>query len=597
MMALPETSDAGTAGERGAARPGEPKAPHVVLVASDDLPSCRSLAAAFEGTPEFAVELSRAGDASDEAIRTCPTVIVLELRDDGGESLRALEVLTRSPETEAVPVIALARSSDAASRDRAFASGASDVAPLPIESPELRARARIHSSAYLSLVRRNTAVAALQRVQAELRHAQRELAELRRRDSAPDGHGGAGWRTRMSGLLQVGIELNQIHDFHTLMERILSEARHLLGTDAGTIFLREGEYLRFAYFQNESLARRSTTGETPRVSSFRLPINDRSIAGWVALSGQSLRIDDCYAMDPSLPFRFDPSFDQLLGYRTQSMLGVALKNRSGRVLGVIELINPVGTEDVPRDGFGQHDTALLEHFASIATVALERAHLTESVILRMIRMAEVRDPSETGPHVERVAGYATVLFEEWARRRGLDGASFERQRDRLRIAAKLHDVGKIGVPDAILRKPERLTPEEFEQVKLHAEIGAALFEDQPTDFDEAAREVALHHHERWDGTGYPGLLEGLARRGRRGEEIPLFARIVGLADVFDALSSHRAYKRAWTEAQVLDAIRAEANRAFDPELVDILLRRLPEIRSIRDAHRDHDSAESSDAGA
>ncbi len=158
-------------------------------------------------------------------------------------------------------------------------------------------------------------------------------------------------------------------------------------------------------------------------------------------------------------------------------------------------------------------------------------------------------------------------------------------------------MGKIGVPDAILRKPERLTPEEFEQVKLHAEIGAALFEDQPTDFDEAAREVALHHHERWDGTGYPGLLEGLARRGRRGEEIPLFARIVGLADVFDALSSHRAYKRAWTEAQVLDAIRAEANRAFDPELVDILLRRLPEIRSIRDAHRDHDSAESSDAGA
>ncbi|MBU3729829.1 MAG: HD domain-containing protein [Phycisphaerales bacterium] len=401
----------------------------------------------------------------------------------------------------------------------------------------------------------------------------------------------------MSGLLQVGIELNQIHDFHTLMERILSEARHLLGTDAGTMFMREGDYLRFAYFQNDTLARRSTTGETPRVSSFRLPLNDRSIAGWVALSGQSLRIDDCYAVDPTMPFRFDPSFDQLLGYRTRSMLAVALKNRAGRVLGVVELINPIGTEDVPRDGFGAHDTSLLEHFASIATVAIERAHLTESVILRMIRMAEVRDPSETGPHVERVAGYATVIFEEWARRRGLDGASFERQRDRLRIAAKLHDVGKIGVPDAILRKPGRLTPEEFEQVKRHSEIGAELFEDQPTDFDEAAREVALHHHERWDGQGYPGLLEGLSRRGRRGEEIPLFARIVGLADVFDALSSRRAYKPAWAEAHVLETIRAEANRAFDPELVDILFRRLPEIRSIRDAHRDHDAAESSDAGA
>lgn len=589
-------------GERGPAAHDphagrESRAAHVVLVASDDLRSCTELAAAFNGTPEFAVETSRAGDAIDEAVRTCPTVIVLEIRADSGESLRALEVLKRSPETEAVPVIALERDPTAASRERTFAAGAADSVSMPVDHQELRARARIHSAAYLSLVRRNTAVAALQRVQAELRHAQRELAELRRRDSVPEGHGGTAWRTRMSGLLQVGIELNQIHDFHTLMERILSEARHLLGTDAGTIFLREGDYLRFAYFQNDSLARRSTTGETPRVSSFRVPINDRSIAGWVALSGQSLRIDDCYAVDGSMPFRFDPSFDQLLGYRTRSMLGVALKNRSGRVLGVVELINPIGTDDVPREGFGAHDTSLLEHFASIATVALERAHLTESVILRMIRMAEVRDPSETGPHVERVAGYATVIFEEWARRRGLDGASFERQRDRLRIAAKLHDVGKIGVPDAILRKPGRLTPEEFEHVKRHSEIGAELFEDQPTDFDEAAREVALHHHERWDGQGYPGLMEGASRRGRRGEEIPLFARIVGLADVFDALSSHRAYKRAWNEAQVLEAIRADANRAFDPELVDILFRRLPEIRAIRDAHRDHDAAESSDAGA
>lgn len=555
------------------------------------------MAAAFEGSPEFSVEPCRAGDAVDEAVRTCPTAIVLDLRSGGTQSLRALEVLKRSPETEAVPVIAVDGDSAGALREHAFAAGAADVVAGPVAPAELRARVRIHSAAYHALVRRNVAIAALQRVQAELRHAHRELEELRRRDHAPDGHDGHAWRTRMSGMLQVGIELNQIHDFHTLMERILAEARHLLGADAGTIFMREGDYLRFAYFQNDTLARRSTTGGTPRVSSFRLPITDRSIAGWVALSGQSLRIADCYALDASTPYRFDPSFDQLLGYRTRAMLAVALKNRSGRVLGVIELINPVSSDDAPREGFGAGEASLLEHFASIATVAIERAHLTESVILRMIRMAEVRDPSETGPHVERVAGVATVVFEEWARRRGLDGASFERQRDRLRIAAKLHDVGKVGVPDAILRKPDRLTPEEFEEVKRHAEIGAGLFADQPTDFDEAAREVALHHHERWDGNGYPGLVDGGARRGRRGEEIPLFARIVALADVFDALSSRRAYKHAWTESDVLDAIRAESNRAFDPELVDILFRRLPEIRAVRDAHRDHDGLESSDAGA
>ncbi|MBU3729658.1 MAG: response regulator transcription factor, partial [Phycisphaerales bacterium] len=189
-MASAESSGHPGTGGHGANPRGESVAAHVVLVASDDPRSCTELASAFHGTPEFAVETSRAGDAVDEAVRTCPTVIVLEVRDDGGESMRALEVLKRSPETEAVPVIALSRACPAAWRERAFAAGAADLVPMPVDHHELRARARIQSSAYHSLVRRNTAVAALQRVQTELRHAQRELAELRRRDSAPDGHGG-----------------------------------------------------------------------------------------------------------------------------------------------------------------------------------------------------------------------------------------------------------------------------------------------------------------------------------------------------------------------------------------------------------------------
>jgi HD-GYP domain-containing protein (c-di-GMP phosphodiesterase class II) len=133
-------------------------------------------------------------------------------------------------------------------------------------------------------------------------------------------------------------------------------------------------------------------------------------------------------------------------------------------------------------------------------------------------------------------------------------------------------------------------------MQQHTVIGARLFADSPTQFDETARDVVLNHHERWDGTGYPGHVDlegrplvdpatGATRAGgKRGEEIPLFARIVGLADVFDALSSRRAYKEAWDEAKVLDLVRGESGRHFDPELVDILLSRIDEIRAVRSAH-------------
>jgi HD-GYP domain-containing protein (c-di-GMP phosphodiesterase class II) len=314
------------------------------------------------------------------------------------------------------------------------------------------------------------------------------------------------------------------------------------------------------------------------------------------MSAQSVHVPDAYALDPSAPFGFDQSYDAVTGYRTGAVLALPLRNAADVVLGVLQLLNPAPMPGRPGTAFTAEDERLTEHFASMATLVLERAQLTESVILRMIRMAAERDPAETGPHIERVAGYSLVIFDEWARRRGFEGPGFERQRDRLRIAAKLHDVGKIGVSDAILKKPGRLDAGEVRQMQQHTVIGARLFADSPTQFDETARDVVLNHHERWDGTGYPGHVDlegrplvdpatGATRAGgKRGEEIPLFARIVGLADVFDALSSRRAYKEAWDEAKVLDLVRGESGRHFDPELVDILLSRIDEIRAVRSAH-------------
>ncbi len=559
-----------------------PGARPIILVLEADYRTDHGIAGLLSGPPANlrVVGCTRLTDLLDTIVRTRPAVVVLVVRGPIEPALEAVKHLRHSIEADAVPVMMVAPAT-AASRAQALAAGVGDIVALDDNAEEIRARVNTLAEHYRHLMQRNDALHGLALARSEIEHLRTQIAEQPQSKGDTDS-----LRQRLSGLLHLGHALAQIQDFHTLMERILSEARGMIGADAGTIFIREGESLRFAYCQNETLARRTASGSTPRFASYRVPISDRSIAGWVALSGEPITLDDCHAVDPALPYRFDPSFDQLLGYRTTTMLAVALKLRANRVLGVIELINATDRQGQQGRLFTPQDAALLEHFGSVASVALERTQMTESIILRMIRMAEIRDPSETGAHVERVAGYSAVLFEEWARRRGLLGADFERQRDRLRIAAKLHDVGKIGVPDAILKKPARLDPAEFEQVKRHAEIGGMLFEEQPTDYDEAAREVAMLHHERWDGGGYPGFEVDGQHRGRRGEEIPLFPRIVGIADVFDALSSPRSYKEPWPEERVLEYLQAERGKHFDPELVDIFMARIDEIRAIRDFEPD-----------
>ncbi len=194
-------------------------------------------------------------------------------------------------------------------------------------------------------------------------------------------------------------------------------------------------------------------------------------------------------------------------------------------------------------------------------MAIERAQMTRALLLRMISMAELRDPQETGPHVNRVGAYSSEIYETWARKKGFEPKVIENYKDILRMAAMLHDVGKVGISDKILQKPGRLSDEEYDIMKQHVLMGAKLFMTSQSEFDEIACQIALNHHERWDGSGYPGHVDittgkplpgyedektGKAR-GKRGEEIPLFGRVVAVADVYDALSNKRAYKDAWEE--------------------------------------------------
>lgn len=395
---------------------------------------------------------------------------------------------------------------------------------------------------------------------------------------------------KLQRIIQSEKFLNQTQDLDVLLETLLTEARTIVNADAGSIYVVENDKLRIKYAQNDTQLKKLSPGQKLPFVSFSFPINEFSIAGYTAAKKEMLNIPDAYNISPNATFKFNVDPDNTTGYRTQSMLTIPLITASDKLMGVLQIINAKDTKNkaIP---FDENAELYLNHFAANATVALERASLTRAMILRTIKMAEFRDPKETGAHVNRVASFAVELYDRWAFEKNVDAEEQHKYRDTLRIAAMLHDVGKVGISDTILKKPSRFTPEEHDIIKGHAVIGAALFKDIDTDIENMARDVALRHHEKWDGTGYPGkisednmenpFLPYQNNEGLKGEEIPLSARIVALADVFDALSSKRVYKDAWSEDDVLEEIKKSSGTHFDPDLVDAFFHIYPRIKEIQ----------------
>jgi len=216
-------------------------------------------------------------------------------------------------------------------------------------------------------------------------------------------------------------------------------------------------------------------------------------------------------------------------------------------------------------------SSIVSRFLLNATLRLREIELEDArteAIRRLGTASEYRD-NETGMHVMRMTNIAGAI----AKAMGLS----EDQREILLITAPMHDVGKIGIADAILLKPERLTTDEFDIMKTHTEIGGRLLKGSDA-LIATARDIALCHHENWDGSGYP--------KGISGEDIPVLARICSIADVFDALMSNRPYKDAWALEQTVEYIRTESGKKFDPATVDAFERALPEILRIRELYRE-----------
>lgn len=354
-----------------------------------------------------------------------------------------------------------------------------------------------------------------------------------------------------------------------MLRSVLREARRAAHAQAGSLYLLEGGKLRFVEAQNDVVA----PGRLESVLSGRVgDVSDAWVAGHVARTGSVINVPDVHNPPADLPCAINTEADRLTGFRTRTLLALPLECSPGERVGVLQLLNRAG-EGGRVEAFREADEAAVRSLAAVAALGLhnmllqnrlQQAHV--ETIIRLSVAAEFRD-NATAEHIARVSHTSAVLAEGF----GMPPDYVEL----LRCASPMHDIGKIGIPDSILLKPGRLTPEERQIMERHTTIGADILGQSASDLMSLARKVALTHHERWDGTGYPNRL---AER-----EIPLCGRIVGLADVFDALISKRCYKDAFEADMSLDIIRRDQGKHFDPCLTEVFFENLSSIMNRYDS--------------
>ncbi len=386
-------------------------------------------------------------------------------------------------------------------------------------------------------------------------------------------------QSRVKAMNDLELNFNEISDFGVLMGQVLEIVPQVIHAPMCCVYLPDGADFVLAYATRAEQAKEVGT-------SFIGDIAQRTGLLAQAIEHTTITVEKLNSTHGSLV-----EAAEIVG---AAAAAIAMKSGSGETLGVLFVARQPNTTHA---SFTEQELTDLRHIATLISTALERRALKEKMMWSKVRMAESRDPSETGPHVKRVSATALEIFDGWAKRRGMRQEDSQFSRETLRMAAILHDVGKIGISDLILKKPGKLTQEEYEIMKHHSVLGVPHLLGNDS---EDAREVAMHHHERWDGRGYPGevsienissddqsLLEmQLPSTGMKGDDIPLFARMVAIADVFDALSSHRAYKEAWAPERVEAEMRNESGKAFDPELIEIFFERLDRIRAARARHPD-----------
>lgn len=374
-----------------------------------------------------------------------------------------------------------------------------------------------------------------------------------------------------------------------LAERVLWKSLEVTAAEAGSIFSvhRSG--------RRKTLEAEAMINQVVKTSasSFKIPVDQDSIVGYVAATGETLFIDDAYALGDDAPYRFNRAFDDRTGFKTHSILAFALKGYGGKVVGVAQLMNcrdengavgafpdryaemiaPVNAivgrsleRALYQENLREKNRKLREERARVARLQTETEEAFMTSVKLLARAAEVHD-EDTGNHILRVNEYSYALAQ-WA---GCSKAFC----DEIRYSAALHDVGKMSVDQAVLHKRGRLDAAEWREMQQHPRYGYEILSF--SDRLRMASDIAHCHHERWAGGGYP--------RGLKGEEIPLSARIVAIADCYDALRSRRPYKPPFSHEKAVDILlngddRITPAEHFDPRLLALFAERSGEFNRI-----------------
>lgn len=292
---------------------------------------------------------------------------------------------------------------------------------------------------------------------------------------------------------------------------------------------------------------------------------DKGIVGAAFRNKEPLLIPDAYS-DP----RFNPEVDKQTGYKTRNIIALPLIDSRENVIGVFQVINKHGGD------FTDEDMQILQLISVYASNSLESSRLYAKLksayretVLRLSHASEYKD-QDTYNHIVRIGLMANLI----ARKLGFDQEFCEN----IQLAAPMHDIGKIGIPDAILLKKGKLDPEEWEIMKTHTILGYDILKDSENELLQMAARIALEHHERWDGTGYP--------YGKSGEDISVEARITTISDVFDALTSKRPYKDPWPVSEAVKYMKDLSGKQFDPNIIETFFQNLDEILKIKEEYKD-----------
>ena len=346
---------------------------------------------------------------------------------------------------------------------------------------------------------------------------------------------------QLATLVELGAILNSSLEPLEVRKRTMQAATRLMNCEVGSLLLLDEE-------ENELFFEVALGDKGEAVKEIRLKMGE-GIAGWVAEHGVPLVVSDV-TKDP----RHSIKADEKSGYTTKNILCVPIKVKN-KVIGVLQAINKLGGEP-----FTEEDIELFQLFANQGAIAIDNANLYEEIHTAFLEVSEAlaqsiekRDPY-TGGHTKRVLAFSLAI----AKHMDLSADELEN----LKIAAILHDIGKIGVEDKILRKKEKLTEEEYKEMKKHPVIGAEIIGHikQLKDIMPGMR----YHHERADGKGYP---EGL-----QGATIPLIARIISVADTYDAMTTNRPYHDALDDAKAIAELKRCAGLQFDKDVVNAFIK-------------------------